>query len=421
MSETIEWTAQQSAARRAVAEWYQARRARPKGTSQIFRLFGFAGTGKTTLAETLNQDLTGGEAQFLAPTAKAATVLRSRGAANAETIHSQIYQPKEKSRQRLRDLEAMKTRAEADRNRALSEDKKRSAEMLKREIEKIVAQIDEEQKKVNRPSWTVNAEAVIKDRPLIVLDESSMVGQPVAEDLLSYGVPILALGDPAQLPPVGGDGFFTTGKPDVMLTDIQRQALDNPIIRLATTVREGGNLRPGRYGESLVIPRSELNAAMVTDADQLLVGRNATRRSSNMRIRQLKDYDTAFPVKGERVVCLRNDRDIGIANGCSYVLTEDAADMDSHVTLWLQEEGAGTAQYVADAHRGHFLNEDIPWYEKKDWQEFDFGYALTVHKSQGSQWGRVTLFDEWFNRDSRQQWLYTGLTRAAEAVTVVQF
>ena len=66
-----------------------------------------------------------------------------------------------------------------------------------------------------------------------------MVDEDLGRDLLSFGKPVLVLGDPAQLPPVKGGGFFTEAEPDVMLTEVHRQAADNPIIRAvhATSAR----------------------------------------------------------------------------------------------------------------------------------------------------------------------------------------
>jgi exodeoxyribonuclease-5 len=103
---------------------------------------------------------------------------------------------------------------------------------------------------------------------------------------MSFGVPILVLGDPAQLPPISGGGFFTDGAPDVMLTEVHRQAKDNPIVWLSMEVREGHSLAPGRYGDTAVVRRAELDPDRVMTADQMLVGRNATRRAFNTRMRE---------------------------------------------------------------------------------------------------------------------------------------
>jgi len=66
-------------------------------------------------------------------------------------------------------------------------------------------------------------------------------------------------------------------------------------------------------------------------------------------------------------------------------------------------------------------DDEIPYALRTDSDEFDFGYALTVHKSQGSQWDNVVLFDEsGAFREHRNRWLYTGITRAAEKLTIVK-
>ena len=126
-----------------------------------------------------------------------------------------------------------------------------------------------------------------------------MVDEKLGRDLLSFGTPVLVLGDPGQLPPVkageGGGGYFTEAEPDVMLTEIHRQARDNPIIALAQTVREGGRPDYGRYGESRVIGRDDIDAEQVLAADQVLVGRNRTRQLYNRRIRALKGFDGPLP------------------------------------------------------------------------------------------------------------------------------
>lgn len=409
----VSWSPGQEKALRDVAEWYRSESA----TKQVFHLFGYAGTGKTRLAKTIDEDLTNGSAQFMAPTAKASQVLRSKGCDNADTVHSQIYQPKEKSKQKLRDLEALRDKLTSEREHNTIYKK----DFYDKEIAKLDLAISYENKSANRPAFSVNLLAEIRDRPLIILDECSMIDERVGEDILSFGVPVLVLGDPAQLPPVMGAGFFTAKRPEVMLTEIHRQAKNNPIIAMATIVREGGSLKPGSYGSSRVIAKAQLNAEDITGVDQLLVGRNATRRGCNQRLRKLNGIEGIFPQMGERLVCLRNNRELGFWNGGIYRTTEEAHDNGD--SLWLNFENVDEPdpKFQAYAHRGHFLGEDIPWYEKKEREEFDYGYALTVHKSQGSQWGEVAILDEWHVRDSRAQWLYTGITRAAEKLLVVQY
>ena len=100
-----------------------------------------------------------------------------------------------------------------------------------------------------------------------------------------------------------------------MLTQIHRQAEDNPIIRLSQIVRGGGEIGYGDYGETRVIRRDEIEAPMVLSADQVLVGLNRTRRLYNQRIRTLRGMSETLPVAGDKLVCLRNDRTKGLING----------------------------------------------------------------------------------------------------------
>jgi ATP-dependent exoDNAse (exonuclease V) alpha subunit len=119
----------------------------------------------------------------------------------------------------------------------------------------------------------------------VVIDECSMVNQELGEDLLSFGAKVLVLGDPAQLPPIQYGGYFTGGEPDAMLTEIHRQADGDPIVELATELRQGRMPRHGRYGESAIV--AEISDEELGAADQLLVGRNSTRHRYNAKLRRL--------------------------------------------------------------------------------------------------------------------------------------
>src|ERR1700690_4535608 len=197
----------QDDALKAVGQWLKAKPG-ANGTPQVFRLFGYAGTGKTTLAKHLAEHVDG-EVKFAAFTGKAASVMRGKGCVGASTIHALIYRARE------------------------------SGEEI--------------------PNFDLWDEAPASKAALIVIDECSMVDAELGRDLLSFGVPVLVLGDPAQLPPIQGGGFFTEAEPDVMLTEVHRQAEGNPIIRLSMDIRPGGYLEPGRYGETEVIAKADLD------------------------------------------------------------------------------------------------------------------------------------------------------------------
>jgi exodeoxyribonuclease-5 len=363
----MRWSPQQDAALASVSDWLKRPRA------QIFRLFGYAGTGKTTLARHLAEDLDG-DVAFGAYTGKAALVMRSKGCEGASTIHAMMYRPRGG---------------------------------------------DEE-----GPSFAVNRDGAASKADLIVIDECSMVDEELGRDLLSFGKKVLVLGDPAQLPPVKGGGFFTEGEPDAMLTEVHRQAVDDPIIAMSLAVREGRELDLGQYGESRVVSRREISSEDVTGADQVLVGTNRTRRLYNGRLRELKGLLDPMPAVGDKLVCLRNDKAKGLFNGGTWTVqrlkTADATRVKMDV---IPEDDSGKRSVSISVLKAFFEGdaEAIPFAQRRRSDEFDYGYALTVHKAQGSQWDDVALFDESFAfRENRARWLYTGLTRAAKRVTVIR-
>src|SRR5215470_263071 len=246
------FTPHQDAALKSVAAWLEARPG-SRGTPQIFRLFGYAGTGKTTLARHLAEDVDG-KVAFAAFTGKAALVMRRKGCAGASTIHSLIYRARESG--------------------------------------------------TETPSFELWEDAPASKAKLIVIDECSMVDAELGRDLLSFSVPVLVLGDPAQLPPVQGGGFFTAAEPDALLTEVHRQAQDDPIVRLSMDVRAGKSLTPGVYGLTQVVRRDALDPQRVLDADQVLVGRNVTRRAYNTRMRERRGFEGELPIAGDKLVCL---------------------------------------------------------------------------------------------------------------------
>ncbi|GAB5461999.1 ATP-dependent DNA helicase [Hoeflea alexandrii] len=375
----MKFSPQQDEALKAVSRWLK------DGRTPIFRLFGYAGTGKTTLAKYFAEHVDG-EVLFAAFTGKAAQVLRARGAKNARTIHSLIYRPK--GEEEVSDEETGKTTVS--------------------------------------PLFSINRQSPLAQAALIIIDECSMVDEALGKDLMSFGTPILVLGDPGQLPPISGGGFFTEHEPDILLTEIHRQARDNPIIDLAMQVREGREIMHGDYGTAQVIGKNEVDRDMVLDADQVLVGINRTRRRYNQRLRELKGFDQTYPQAGDKLVCLRNDPAKGLLNGSLWqVMTSSKETVKPGINLLVRPEdddmdrGSAKIKLLKSAFDDPDL--EVPWQTKKRYDDFDYGYALTVHKAQGSQWNSVVLFDESFAfRDSRERWLYTAITRAAERLVIVR-
>jgi len=250
-----------------------------------------------------------------------------------------------------------------------------------------------------------------------------MVDAELASDLMSFGVPLLVLGDPAQLPPIQGGGFFTDAEPDAMLTEVHRQARDNPIIRLSMDIRAGLALAEGQYGDTQVVRRAELDPKRVLDADQVLVGRNVTRRAYNARLRERRGFADPLTMTGDKLVCLRNNRRKGLFNGGLWMVKEGPSARRQILKMRLKpDEDLGSRMIKVSVRTECFTGaiEQFEWPQRKPYDEFDFGYVLTVHKSQGSQWDDVVLFDEsGAFQENRDRWLYTGVTRAAKRLTVV--
>lgn len=369
-SSAVQWSPQQSKALLSVKDWLATPN---KQRMQVFHLFGYAGTGKTTLAKEI-AGMVKGAVLFMCFTGKAALVLKKKGCDGASTIHSAIYKSKRDPR-------------------------------------------------TGKHSFKLNRDSEVAGAALVIVDEVSMVNELLGRDLLSFGTPILVLGDPFQLPPIQGDGFFDTPKPEILLTEIHRQAEDNPIIRMSMDVREGRQLRVGTYGDSRVIQREQILGDEVLGADQVIVGTNITRMRYNKRIRELRGFTSTFPEMGDRLVCLRNNHTNGLLNGSLWQPRKIGPHADKLIHLDVQSLDDDKATPVdVSVPEAFFLGKekDLDWRVKRENDEFTFGWALTGHKSQGSQWDNVFIVDESaVFAEKAARWQYTAITRAAERLTMV--
>lgn len=376
---TVDFTPMQREGIDQAARWFDS-----ADGDQVFRIFGYAGTGKTTIARALAEaiaDKARLKTHFAAYTGKAAMVMRRAGCEDASTIHSAIY----------------------------------------------AVTINEE---TGKATYSLNPDGAVAEADLVVIDECSMVGDEIGKDLLSFGKKILILGDPAQLPPVNDGGYFTEGTPDVMLTEIHRQAEGNPIIQLATMVREGKRLPLGTYGESQIVLQSDVTmewlGPKVMACDQVLVGRNDTRASYNKRMRDRKGLKPDRVCVGDRVVCRKNDKTRAIFNGETFrvdKLGKNFSDDKFRFDATSIDTGREVSvKVIRDCLlKGKGALQEIPYPDRKGTQEFEFAYALTVHLAQGSQWDDVVLFDESGTfREDAKRWLYTGITRASSRILIVR-
>ncbi len=255
---TVVPVGQQAAAVAAVVAWFMA-----PNRPQVFRFFGYAGTGKTTLAQHIVGLLNLRDVKYAAFSGKAAHVLRQKGCDGAQTIHSLVYQPLPTSRAELLRLQKLLAETEDE----------LLADMLR-------SMIEAEERKLDRPRFELQESSDLADADLLILDEASMVDDKVMADLLAFGVPVLALGDPAQLPPVAGVGSLIDGKPDVLLTELHRSAADSPVTRIATATR---NAPPNDWALGVHGPDGDsgrhaaVNGSHLLAFDQVLCGTNATR------------------------------------------------------------------------------------------------------------------------------------------------
>lgn len=367
---------------------------------QVKAMTGYAGSGKTTVAAAL-QHAGLGLVLYAAYTGKAASVLGRKGCQGASTIHSLIYRPKQG-----------KAKCACPRNPyAFSDD-----------VTHVIGCPG------SRPAFELSSESLLAEADLLVVDECSMVSEDVARDLLSYRKRVLVVGDPMQLPPVApGKAPFAEMRPTWHIAEIHRQAAESGVLRYATDVRMG-NPTQQQYGDDVEIVSIDALRDMVPQCvmyfDQVICGTNQRRVALNRAVRQVRGLEGELPTTGDRVICLRNSRERGLVNGIQNDVIAPSIDGRSlgSASCVLHLDDGET--YVAHAH--HFLGKGdelrtMAWREVKKKQEFDFGWAITCHKAQGSEWDRVMVFDDSnvFRRDARR-WLYTAATRAGKQLLVVQ-
>jgi exodeoxyribonuclease-5 len=430
---TIELTAQQAEAGAKIKDWFAG------DGEQVFRLFGYAGTGKTSTARHLIDQLGVDAVQYAAYTGKAAYVLRTKGCADASTIHSLVYLPSEKARARLREL-----------IKALEAETDEAKQAI------LTRQIEAEQRKLESPTWILREpeDTALASADLLVIDEVSMVSERVALDLLSFGVKTLVLGDPAQLPPVDGGGFFIEAEPDHLLTEIHRSALDSPVTRIATTIRTAqvGVRDYGITGPDGPSGRvDQISISNLLEYDQVLCGTNKTRWQAIHLLRALRGLGSLMPTAGDRIMILANSGTAEVFNGQQFAVraARDVIDQADRIRLDVTDDDGNERDIVC--WRAGFTGIEGETQAKRDGRgsiaAATFGQAITVHKAQGSQWDRVLVVDESSvfasiatkeeaqarrkvslpdvghsraaGHRAGQRWLYTAATRAAEQITIM--
>ena len=363
---------------------------------------GYAGTGKSTLVQfiiaALNIDPT--DVAYITFTGKAASVLRHKGCPNAMTAHKLLYFSK-----RL-----------------------------------------------------PNGKYIFSPRPtldypykLIVVDEISMLPNHLWELLLRHRCHVIALGDPFQIPPINKkEDNHVLDTPHIFLDEIMRQAAESEIIRLTLDIREFKAPQFQKGNEIQVIEPENVVSGMYTWADQIICGTNRKRLEINNLMRTAAGRGPE-PEQGDKVICCRNCWDLldtsmenALVNGTIGYLGEFSQTEQSYPILNFpkvpilkskiitEEDGTFNdiiVDYQALKHGRPFLTPEQAYkiYKRQDLKntepvEFNYGYAITGHRSQGSQWNKVLVFEETFpfDREEHARWLYTVCTRSAEKLVLVR-
>jgi exodeoxyribonuclease V len=430
-----------SADQKAAADW--------GGGASVFRLQGPAGTGKTTMATQIPALLGLDNVVYGTYTGKAAHVLRTKGASPVSTIHSAIYMPTgdAEARQRLEDarteLAELEPRRATARNTLASavstgmhvEDVslvERDALEMDKRIAELEAQIPALEADARRMRWEFDPLGKWSGADLIMLDEVSMVDAKMAADIESYGVPIIVIGDPAQLPPVQGEGYYD-GTPDHLLTEVHRTALENPITALATRVRESADV-------SLGLTPADMAPAAIAEAaqhDQVIVWTNKRRWALINAIRNLRALPPGQVVPSDTIMCLTNNRDLAVFNGQQFEVLEVAPGALGP-TLTLRSDN-GLVREIPVFQDG-FMGLELQNQAKGSGAGMrgtrmlaTFAQAITCHKAQGSEYGSVYVVNETPGMigmarnkpggiergiEDARRWAYTAITRARDKVTI---
>ena len=386
-----------------VMDWYSDWREMRK---RFITVGGYAGTGKSFLISHLKEELPKGtNIAFAAPTGRAAASLKRKMIENKTfnksefcgTIHSLIYRPK-----------------------------------LDPDTKLIIG-------------WDLKEDL---DYDLIIIDEGSMVSEELWNDLNVYGIPIIVVGDHGQLYPVSEKKFSLMIHPDLMLTQIHRQAANNPIINMSMNIRKNGYIQSGIHAQTLFKfdwsdnrCQSLFNSTKFDDDTICLCGRNNTRFDINNRIRKNLKFTQEAPYPGEKLVCLSNNHKSGMMNGELFTLM-----WLTHFDKYLYEV-ALRKEGEEDLYSAYIMKTCFGCDPKKMYEDlthirshytmttrknrkvkeqgislFDFGYCVTVHKSQGSEWEKVILFEErnrYQDDEDWRRWLYTGVTRSKEKLFII--
>lgn len=285
---------------------------------------------------------------------------------------------------------------------------------------------------------------------VVVVDEVSMLPKDMWDLLLKYDVYVIACGDPGQLSPVDRDqSTDVLDHPHIFLDEVMRQAQESDIIRLSMDVRAGKRLTPYRGHDANVVRKKDLVDGMYSWADQILCATNRTRANINnfMRAAQGRDIE---PEIEDKLICLNNSWDTKstiqqdpLVNGtignitdmelvtipyrihldcveAPVLITSLKTDSDFYSNVFIDYTALTTGKKFFTDKQEYAIRHN----KENDYPlpiEFNYGYGVTTHRAQGSEWGKVLVLEEWFpnDREEHQRWVYTALTRASSRLTLV--
>lgn len=295
----------------------------------------------------------------------------------------------------------------------------------------FVPKIDDETGKVKNVPTFVKKKKLDRDYKYIVVDELPMVADNIMEDLLSFGVPVIGMGDINQLPPVFGHGSYILN-PDFILTEIMRQAWDSPIIKMSQYVLHDKPLSYGSYGENCNVMRNINIGRNLLMYDCILCNRNATRILINNIFRDdLLGYSKQGSIAiGDKLVCKQNCWNLyldglyltnGVVGNVTYI--DEEYTNDKKITIGFKPDFINTENYfhMIPLNRQYLENGSIGRDFLNGLINFDYAYALTVHSAQGSQYNKILYVDDGFSgdREIKKKLKYTAITRAVESIDIV--
>ena len=293
------------------------------------------------------------------------------------------------------------------------------------------------------------------DYDVIVVDEVSMAPKSLMELLFKHRVYVICLGDPFQLPPIDKDeDNHLLDNPHIFLDEIMRQEEDSEIIQLTMKIRNQESIDYFNGNEVKIIPYSDLNTGVLQWGDQILTATNAKRQAINNQMRVLQGR-TGEPVDGDKIICLRNYWDDSSLNGDALingtigilqnsfqtwreiprfvqsdirkfdVLVGDLIIPETNDVYQMTEMDRQmiiTGEKCCDWRLSYKLGKLRPRYGEIVPKEFTYAYAITTHKSQGSEWPKVVVLEEKFPFDKIEhaRWLYTACTRSSEKLVLVR-